>query len=329
MTRTFLQGCTATLCLLAFVQFSLQASSIERDTSFDGPAQVVDSDCDLRAKYCKGSVSYNTGDRYEGELKFGEAHGWGTFAWGDGTVYIGEFTDGLRHGHGQQNFTNGDNYSGDWKYGHMHGKGVYDWTDGSKYVGSFAAGHMEGKGIITLPNGESYDGEWKQGLAHGEGEYAKEDGSKYKGKYKSGQRDGTGVITWRTGDVFVGKWRSGNINKKGTFHFNNGDKYFTTWEEGEMMGNGTYIFVNGREIEGDPLSIEQALDGDEALMEEIAPNLGLTWYTIALEYVSKKQFNKAMEHFELAQKYVPKSSDLNKLIHNEKEKIKNKMAEGL
>lgn len=311
---------------------NISIPEIHADTSSEDEFSFVSTnpktDCPKKAKNCKGQRIWEDGNKYEGEFKYGEPHGWGTFHWPDRTMYIGEFVDGLRHGHGQQTFSNGDTYAGEWRFGHMHGKGVYDWVDDSKYVGTFVKGHMEGKGIITLPNGESYDGEWKSGLAEGNGEYVKEDGSKHVGHYKDGKRSGTGVITWRTGDVFVGKWKGGQINKKGTFHFNNGDKYFCTWSEGELNGDGTYMFYNGRELNGDPLTIERAINDDEELKENIAPNLGLTWYTIGMEYMHANKFDKAKENFEMARKYVPKSSDLNKLIHKQMQKIKKEMPEG-
>ncbi|MEO1518609.1 MAG: hypothetical protein AAFV95_26585 [Bacteroidota bacterium] len=331
-SRKLLSGLLLLLPCLAFGTSLPTASLPSFHTTADTgtvPNNYVDfTECPKRTRFCKGKRSWTDGNRYEGEFKYGEPHGWGTFTFQEGTVFIGEFADGLRHGHGQQSFSNGDNYAGDWRFGHMHGKGVYGWYDGSKYVGTFVKGRMEGKGIITLPNGESYDGEWKYGSADGKGEYTKLDGSKHLGNYKVGKRHGTGVITWRTGDVFVGKWKNGHANKKGTFHFNNGDKYFCTWEEGEMNGKGTYLFVNGRQIKGDPLSIEQAIMDDEELKDEIAPNLGLTWYTIGLEHMESEMWEIAKENFETARKFVPASSDLNKLIRQQMQKLEEKMPEG-
>jgi len=285
-----------------------------------------DSDCPRKVKSCKGIKTWKDGNSYEGEFKYGEPHGWGTFEWADGAVYIGEFQLGLRHGHGQQTFANGDTFAGDWRDGHMHGKGVYEWADNSKYVGTFAKGLMQGKGILTLENGESYDGEWKNGLVDGQGEYVKIDGSKYIGKHKAGKRDGNGVITWRTGDVFIGKWKHGKAHKAGTFQFNNGDKYMCIWENGEMTGEATYIMVNGKEIKGNPKDIERSIENNEALLESVSPNLGLTWYAIAVEYMTTERYNLAKQNFEIAQQFVPPSSDLNKLIHEQLEMIKKKDA---
>ena len=87
--------------------------------------------------------------------------------------------------------------------------------------------------------------------------------------------------------------------------------------------------MNGREISGDPYTIERAIEDDEELKDEIGPNLGLTWYTIALEYIEKQDFHRANANLKIAQKYVPKSSDLNKLIVNQLQLIEKQKVEGL
>ena len=203
------------------------------------------------------------------------------------------------------------------------------WTDGSKYVGTFFEGIMQGRGILTLKNGESYDGEWKNGLADGEGEYNRPDGTRYIGNHKSGKRDGTGVITFRTGDVFIGKWDNGQTHKKGSFQFNNGDKYACIWEKGELVGEATYILKNGKEIKGDLLKIERAVGDNEELMESVGPNLGLSWYYVGMEQLESKKYKAAKATFQIAQKFVPPSSDLNKLIYQQlviiEEKIDNSL----
>ena len=278
---------------------------------------VKHSDCPKRKKYCKGTRSWQDGSVYEGEFRFGEPHGTGTYTWNDGSHYTGHFLDGYRHGKGKQILDNGDVYNGEWQLGLMHGRGEYNWTDGSKYIGEFYEGLMNGKGTIYLANGEMYDGEWKNGLAHGDGTFTRIDGSKYTGKNKQGQRHGKGVITWRTGDVFIGSWKNGRVNKTGIFQYNNGDKYICVWEEGEITGEANYIFVNGREIKGDLMTIEREVGQDPEQLEGIMSNLGLTWYAIGMEYKAIKRYDLAALNLRYAQKYVTPSSDLNKLIHQQ------------
>jgi len=101
----------------------------------------------------------------------------------------------------------------------------------------------------------------------------------------------------------------------------------SVWDEGEMSGKATYIFKNGKEVKGSLKDVEKSVEADEEKMEEIMPNLGLTWYAIALEYKAAERYDLAMENLKMAQKYVPTSSDLNKLIHEQKGIIQKKLDE--
>ena len=94
-----------------------------------------------------------------------------------------------------------------------------------------------------------------------------------------------------------------------------------------MTGEATYIFENGKEVKGNLKDVEKAVEGDEEKMDEISPNLGLTWYAIALEYKATERYDLAMENLKMAQKYIPSSSDLNQLIYQQKEIIQKKLDE--
>jgi hypothetical protein len=44
------------------------------------------------------------------------------------------------HGYGTYNFGNGDRYSGDWREGSRHGKGDYTFRNGCRYSGELLVG---------------------------------------------------------------------------------------------------------------------------------------------------------------------------------------------
>ncbi len=61
----------------------------------------------------------------------------------DGSKYVGNLVDGLRHGQGTLLF-DGSKYVGEWKDGKKHGQGAFTWVDGSRYVGEFEKGNAVG-----------------------------------------------------------------------------------------------------------------------------------------------------------------------------------------
>jgi len=61
-------------------------------------------------------------------------NGKGTFAFSDGSKYVGQFKDGFPNGQGTHTLPNGDNYVGEWKNGKKHGKGVYTYPVGIRLI---------------------------------------------------------------------------------------------------------------------------------------------------------------------------------------------------
>ena len=62
-----------------------------------------------------------------------------------GDVYVGEFSEGQRHGQGKMTMSSGK----------------------QTYEGKWENGLPEGQGVETQENGDTYDGEFKQGKRHG------------------------------------------------------------------------------------------------------------------------------------------------------------------
>ena len=63
--------------------------------------------------------------------------GIGTYNYGDGVKYEGEFKEGKKHGNGKYWFSNGDTYEGGYLNGLKHGDGVYIFKNDRIYVGSY------------------------------------------------------------------------------------------------------------------------------------------------------------------------------------------------
>ena len=96
-------------------------------------------------------------------------NGKGTFEYGTGLKYVGDWQNGKEHGQGRMTMTNGSTYEGEYKDGRPHGYGIYHLWDGSKYDGEWQDGLAEGHGLETKPNGSSYEGHWRNGLPNGYG----------------------------------------------------------------------------------------------------------------------------------------------------------------
>ena len=96
-------------------------------------------------------------------------NGYGTYAFADGSQYIGEFKDDKFHGQGTFNFASGSQYIGEYKDDKRHGQGTYNFASGDQYIGEFKDGKKHGQGTYSYASGNQYVGEWKDDKKHGQG----------------------------------------------------------------------------------------------------------------------------------------------------------------
>ena len=75
--------------------------------------------------------------------------GWNTFACAGGSVYQGEWRQGLKHGKGRMSHSNGDMYEGEWWEGAMCGRGRYVHSNGTVFEGVFKDNKKCGPGICV------------------------------------------------------------------------------------------------------------------------------------------------------------------------------------
>ena len=106
---------------------------------------------------------------------------------------------------------NGTKYMGEWKDGIKHGQGTYTYLDGKNYVGEFRNGKFNGQGTyiygIGKLKGEKYEGEWKNGERTGPGTYTWSNGDKYVGEYKD-EKPWNGTYYDKDGNI-KGKYVNG------------------------------------------------------------------------------------------------------------------------
>jgi hypothetical protein len=93
-------------------------------------------------------VAKYAGGKYEGAFRADSPNGKGVFTSADGTVYTGDFVDGLRSGKGVTVFPDGKRYEGEFESNYWNGKGVLTWPNGDRYEGDFLRGSQTGKGVL-------------------------------------------------------------------------------------------------------------------------------------------------------------------------------------
>lgn len=158
----------------------------------------------------KGKLTFDSANVYEGDLVYGEKHGYGTFTWADGNVYEGQFTNDEMTGKGTLSFVNGDVYEGDFVSGIFSGHGIFTESTGTVYDGEFTNGRQNGKCKITFSTGNVFEGTVENGIITGYGIYRWTNGDVYEGYFENNKMNGTGTITYADGSVVTGTWENGN-----------------------------------------------------------------------------------------------------------------------
>lgn len=252
------------------------ASSDSFDSLFGGAAPKKETKTQPKASVAKTMRKEYSNGSYEGEMKDGEPHGFGTYRWNDGDVYTGEYVNGTRHGKGKFVFASGNYYDGEWANGKYHGHGIFRWSDGDEFDGEWQNGQRHGKGKWTYADGRYYTGVWENGESISSSsivypstsnattatktapkaaepkimrkEYS--NGS-YEGEMKDGEPHGFGTYRWNDGDVYTGEYVNGTRHGKGKFVFVSGNYYDGEWVDGKYNGHGIFRWSDGGEFDGE------------------------------------------------------------------------------
>jgi hypothetical protein len=159
----------------------------------------------------------------------------GTLSISGGSLYVGEFKDGLFHGKGTSTNQSGTKYVGEFKGGRFDGQGTLTFKDGADYIGGFRDGVFHGQGSSNFPNGAKYVGMFMDGNRHGQGTYTAPSGAKHVGEFRYGKPNGLGTYTFADGKKYVGEFRDGNYHG-----------------QGKMFGSSGNLIYSGRHIDGKP-----------------------------------------------------------------------------
>jgi hypothetical protein len=121
-----------------------------------------------RVAYTRGEgIAYDSfeldGWKYIGAFAERGQDGEGSFAYADGSVYVGGFSRGMADGIGVYTDSAGKKvYEGEFKGGEFEGLGTYYSPAGWSYEGAFKKGLFDGAGTLKQ-NGEAIRGVWSKG----------------------------------------------------------------------------------------------------------------------------------------------------------------------
>lgn len=139
----------------------------------------------------------------------------------DGSIYTGDFRDGLFHGEGELTWPDGRHYQGGFREGMLGGRGKFTYADGCIYEGVFAEGDFNGpgtytcddtiwagnfqqgdlaEGTITWAGFGIYTGELQDFQPHGKGALTLSEGITIRARFEYGQANGEGVRSYKTTD---------------------------------------------------------------------------------------------------------------------------------
>ncbi len=88
-------------------------------------------------------------------------NGKGTYVFQDGSMYVGEFIDGVMQGFGKLTDKHGNIYTGYFKNNKYDEIGKFERTDGTKYIGEFKEGKRNGLGTQYYSATYKEKGRWE------------------------------------------------------------------------------------------------------------------------------------------------------------------------
>ncbi|PFH34275.1 MORN repeat-containing protein [Besnoitia besnoiti] len=163
-----------------------------------------------------------------------------------GAVYVGQWKDMQRDGHGKLVWPEGETYEGSFKLNECDGEGV--WTDGkgNTFEGQWRKNRINGAGKFTHADGSVYEGQWKDDVKNGEGKETWGDGTVFEGEFVNGDKQGRGKITFPDGSNYEGTFANDVFEGKGVYRWANGRMYEGEWHNGYMHGKGLYTWPKGQ-----------------------------------------------------------------------------------
>lgn len=141
--------------------------------------------------------------------------------------------------------SDGSVYIGHWWLGKRHGNGLIVETDGTMTEGPFVNDNHEGRCRVIYPNGDVYTGHLINEMPAHQGCYVKADGTYYDGDWLNGQQEGFGKEVWPNGEIYKGDFRAGMKEGSGEL-MNESFSYKGEFKANRIEGRGRLCFTQAK-----------------------------------------------------------------------------------
>ncbi|BFZ13116.1 hypothetical protein BsWGS_16154 [Bradybaena similaris] len=258
-------------------------------------------------------VVHERREAYVGEKHNHLRDGYGTYIYDNQFFrYEGQWTKGIKHGHGKFIMKDGTYYEGQFVNGEINGNGYkYSAHAQSKYTGQFVDGEMHGDGCMVYKNDSVYDGQWYWNKRQGFGilstkrsdeviaqfivrESTETDsydytyhnlsnGDRYEGYWVMDKRQGHGQLMCSDGTTYTGQFMNNFFHGEGMMRHASGIYYSGMWVNGFPVAMATKIVLLVDEsplvvCQGQPFSIKVECTNDEG---ELVPDIARELQVIA------------------------------------------------
>lgn len=121
----------------------------------------------------QGKMTYLDGSVYDGEWVNGLRDGFGELRMANGQIYIGNWEKNKKNNNGTMFYPDNSFYNGNWENDQKNGYGIFQYSNKSYYKGYWNNGVKEGYGFLYMYHGDYYNGYWKNDLPHNSEDYGK------------------------------------------------------------------------------------------------------------------------------------------------------------
>ncbi len=142
------------------------------------------------------------------------SNGAGTFHFGNGVWYEGEFKNGYLHGHGKKFWAKDHYIEGEFVEGKLIGPTI-EYLEGGRILKfNLENGLRKGRGTMHSSDGTAYKLYYSSRGWISYGNWIYENGERYEGPFRSGDRKGYGILYSKNGSILkIGEWHEDSLVK--------------------------------------------------------------------------------------------------------------------